>query len=381
MHGAHPRTAPRARLHRHRRHGRFHAAGDPVVLRRRREPRPQHRVLGRGEPARYSRLGPPRLPPSRRDVSGHLGRRPLRHRPRQDRRVPQGEGRRRHDRPEVGREPARVRDRRHRRGPARRALPREAVMGAGVLRHDQHRHLRARARSAPAHPDRPAVRLLEGALPAAARDGAADLRLRLRRLLAGHRQPRPVPAGELRCARRAGHAEHLRAEDPRRRLGRRGRRDRRRRGSRGACVHRQLLHDLARVVGRPVLGARAGNHVARARSRGALGDRLVLLHRPQRARRGRDSRSELRRALARACARGRCDRRPGDARRSVGDLSRRAHLPVQGGRVRRADPRERDLGVTRDDARVRQGRRHSVSSTSTSRPRWRSASVRRSERR
>ena len=50
-------------------------------------------------------------------------------------------------------------------------------------------------------PHGPAVRLLEGALPAAARDGPADLRPRLRRLLAGHRQPRPVPPGELRRAR------------------------------------------------------------------------------------------------------------------------------------------------------------------------------------
>ena len=49
-----------------------------------------------------------------------------------------------------------------------------------------------------------------------------------------------------------------RHEDPRRRLDRRGRRDRRRRGRRGPGVHRQLLHGLARVVGRPVHGARPG---------------------------------------------------------------------------------------------------------------------------
>ena len=40
-----------------RRHRRVPAAGDPLVLRRRREPRAQHRVLGRGEPARHGRLG------------------------------------------------------------------------------------------------------------------------------------------------------------------------------------------------------------------------------------------------------------------------------------------------------------------------------------
>ena len=145
VHGAHPRAAARARLRGGRRHGRVPAAGDPLVLRRRREPRPRHLVLGRGEPARHRRLGAARERRARRDVPRHLGRRALRHRPRQDRRVPQGEGRGRHDRHEVGREPARVRDRRHRRGRARRALPREAVVGAGVLGHDQHRHLRARA--------------------------------------------------------------------------------------------------------------------------------------------------------------------------------------------------------------------------------------------
>ena len=178
-----------------------------VVLRRRREPRDEHRVLGRGEPARHRRVGAARRA-SRLDdtclvISGDalcdfdLD---------EDRRVPPGEGRRRHDRAEVGREPARVRDRRHRRGRARRAVPREAVVGPGLLGHDQHRHLRDRARGAAARPDRTAVRLLEGSVPAPARDGPPALRLRLRRLLAGHREARPVPAGELRRARREGEA-------------------------------------------------------------------------------------------------------------------------------------------------------------------------------
>ena len=140
---------------------------------------------------------------ARRHVPRHLGRRALRRRPRRAHRLPPREGRRGHDRPQVGRQPARVRHRRHRRGGPGRALPREAVVGPGLLGHDQHRHLRARAGGAEPRPDRPAVRLLEGALPAPARDGPADLRLRARRLLAGHRQPRPVPAGELRRARRA----------------------------------------------------------------------------------------------------------------------------------------------------------------------------------
>ena len=111
--------------------------------------------------------------------------------------------RRRHDRAQVRREPARVRDRRHGRRRAHRALPREAVVGSGLLRHDQHGRLRPRARGAPARSDRPALRLLEGALPAPPRDGTAAVRHADGRLLAGHRQPRPVPAGELRRARGA----------------------------------------------------------------------------------------------------------------------------------------------------------------------------------
>ena len=203
---------------------------------------------------------------ARRDVPRHLRRRALRRRPRLARRQAQGEGRRGHDRAQVGRQPARVRDRRHRRGRPGRALPREAVLGPGLLGHDQHGHLRARAGGAEAHPGRPAVRLLEGALPAPARDGPADLRARARRLLAGHRQPRPVPAGELRRARREGAPEHRRRAAARQRLDRRGRRHPRRRGDRGAGVHRQLLPDRARRVGRPVHGALERRHAARARA-------------------------------------------------------------------------------------------------------------------
>ena len=93
------------------------------------------------------------------------------------------------------------------------------------------------------HPDRGAVRLLQGALPAAARDGPADLRPRDGGLLAGHRQPRPVPAGELRRARRERAPEHRGRPAARQRLDRRGRRHPRRRGDRGTGVHRQPLPD------------------------------------------------------------------------------------------------------------------------------------------
>ena len=192
--------------------------------------------------------------------------------------------------------PARVRDRRHRRGGPRRALPREAVLEPGLLGHDQHRHLRARARGAAPHPDRPAVRLLEGALPAPARDGPADVRLRLRGLLAGHREPRPVPAGELRCARRARTPEHPGDPPARQHLARgRGGGGRPRR-DRGPGPARQLLPHRPGRVRRPLLGAGLERHAAGARPHRAFRRRRRDAHRPQRA--GRGSRRRTRHATS-----------------------------------------------------------------------------------
>ena len=142
--------------------------------------------------------------------------------------------------------------------------------------------------------------------------------------------------------------EHPRPEDPRQRVDRRGRRDRRRRGRRGPGVHRQLLHGSrpTRRSARTRCSAPGVTLRERARVSRSVIDASRYIGRSAR-RRGRDPRPQLRRALARTRARGRRDRRPGDARRPVRDLPRRPHLPVQGGRVRRADPREPDLGVAR----------------------------------
>ena len=114
------------------------------------------------------------------------------------------EGRAGHAGPELGREPARVRHRDHRRGRVDRAVPREADLGPGLLRHDQHRHLRARARGLRLHPPRAAGRLLRRGLPGRARGRAADLRLRGRRLLGGRRHHRGLPQGPPGHPRRAG---------------------------------------------------------------------------------------------------------------------------------------------------------------------------------
>ena len=92
--------------------------------------------------ARHGRVGQERRGAARRDVRRDLRRRAHRHRPQRGRRLPQGEGRDRHDRAQARRQPARVRRRHHRRGRQDRALPREADVGSGLLGHDQHRHLR-----------------------------------------------------------------------------------------------------------------------------------------------------------------------------------------------------------------------------------------------
>ena len=76
-------------------------------------------------------------------------------------------------------------------------------------------------------------------------------------------------------------------------------------------------------------------------------------------------RPQLRRPLERARPRGRRDRRPGDARRAVGDLPGRPHLPLQGGRDRRGAAREPDLGVADARRACSRATRSPGSSTST----------------
>ena len=231
-------------------------------------------------------------------------------------------------------------------------------MGPGVLRHDQHRHLRRRRRGHEARAYRPAVRLLEGALSAAARDGTPDLWLRARRLLAGHRQPRAIPPGELRRARREGPPRHSRHPHSRQHLGGGGRRPARPRCDRGTGLHRQLLPDCPRRLGRPVLRALDERDTARTRACVAVGDRRIDVRRPKRGRRGRNHRPRLRPARAHTRARGRRDRRRSEDRCRERDHAGRTDLPVQGGRDRLSRLREPHLGIARHDARLRQGRSH-----------------------
>ena len=280
---------------------RVHAAGDPQLLRQRRQ-RWECTIEYSVEESPLGTAGSVRLASDRLDetflvISGDalcdVDLTDLI-------RLPPREGRGGHDRAEVGREPARVRDRRHRRGGADRAFPREAFLEPGLLGHDQHGHLRARARGAAPHPDRPAVRLLEGAVPAPARDGPPAVR----HVFDGYWQD----IGNLDQFRQA----NFDALDERVRLnisghpparqhlagggggGRRPRRDR------GPGLPRQLLPHRTRRVGRRLLGARLERDAARASADRALRDRRGDAHRPQRARRGSRRRARLRHPRPRA---------------------------------------------------------------------------------
>ena len=112
----------------------------------------------------------------------------------------------RDDRVEAGREPGRLRHRHHPRGRPDRAVPREADLGRGVLRHDQHRHLRARSRRVRVHPRRRGRRLLRRRVPGRARPRPAAPRHGRRRLLGRRRHAGVVPHRAREPARRPGRA-------------------------------------------------------------------------------------------------------------------------------------------------------------------------------
>ena len=150
-------------------------------------------------------------------------------------------GRGRHPRAQVDGEPARVRDRDHRREGAHRALPREADLGPGLLRHDQHRHLRARAGGLRLHRRGAPVDFSGEVFPALLEAG--------RPLYGWVTDGYWEDVGTLEAYLRA-HADVLDGKvavdleglpgAPRRR-GRRGCRDRPERGDRGAGAHRRQL--------------------------------------------------------------------------------------------------------------------------------------------
>ena len=164
------------------------------------------------------------------------------------------------------REPARVRRRHHRRGRADLEVPREAVLGRGLLGHDQHRHLRDRAARPRALQARRGVRLQQGPVPRAARRGRAAVRLHRVGVLDRRRLDRRVRARERRPAAWPADRESAREGAPSRRLHERRRRDRRVRAHHRPGLPRERRED--RPAGRDHRPDRAPRLRDRRRRRG-----------------------------------------------------------------------------------------------------------------
>ena len=176
--------------------------------------------------------------------------------------------------------------------------------------------------------------------------GAPLLRLRLRRLLGGRRDPRELPEGAGRRAGPPGADRYRRVRGLARRLGRRGRRGRRGRGAHRPAVHRGLRQDrggraLARVHRDRQQRRGQGGRVPAPR-----GGAQQRLRRPGRQPARLRDRQEHRRHAAGQDRGGR--RRRGRVRdRARGVPVRRGEgLPVQDHRGRRGGEHQRDLGVS-----------------------------------
>ena len=357
VHGAHPGAGPKARDHQRGRDARIHAAGDQRLLRGGIPPRRGSRVLGGGGARRDGgqREAARALP--RRDVPGGERRCAHGHGPHVADRVPPLQGRGRDDRAEARSRPARVRRGDHRRGRPDRALPGKADVGRGVLRHDQHGDLRARAGGARADPGRRPLRLLEGAVPPPAGGGRTPVRVRDRGLLAGHREPDPVPGGQPGRARRKGQAGDARSAAARERMGGRGIAGRAGGAHRGPGRDRQLLRDRRDRHDRPLHGARQQRDREGAVRDRVLRDRLQLLPGPAHPGAGGAGRQELRDPRARDRVRGGRDRRRVLDRGAVHDRAARARVSVQDRRDRGPRAALPDLAAAwHDDAVHRRGR-------------------------
>ncbi|CAB5069139.1 unannotated protein [freshwater metagenome] len=129
-------------------------------------------------------------------------------------------------------------------------------MGPGVLGHNQHGHLRARAHRVRVHRARALGGLQQRGVPGAAGRRAAALRCRGHRLLGGRWHARGVPSCPHRRARPDGAASSSRLPGGRWGVGRRGERHLARRRDRGSGRDRPRMRDRRRCPPRRVLGAR-----------------------------------------------------------------------------------------------------------------------------
>ena len=152
--------------------------------------------------------------------------------------LPQGEGRARHGVPDPGPESAGIRHHDRGRGRKGRALPGEADLGPGLLRHREHGHLRHGARGLRLRRGRRLRRLVRRCLPAADEGRQADLRLHRRGLLGGRRHARELCEGAGRRAGGQGRRRDRRLRDLARRVGRGRRRGPSRRRAARTALHR-----------------------------------------------------------------------------------------------------------------------------------------------
>ena len=194
-HGTHGQAPAAARVHRPLRPALFSAGQHHLLLRGR---KPVGRQADLCHPDGRSGDG------GRREVrggglerarAGGIGGRPHGHRPRRRDGLSHEPGRRSDHGADPRGTAARLRNRDHRRGRTGPPIPREAVVGRGLQRHDQHRHLSLRTLGVPVHSLRSPLRLRQGALTGASRRRAAALGACREGLLARRRRPRGVPDG------------------------------------------------------------------------------------------------------------------------------------------------------------------------------------------
>ena len=171
-------------------------------------------------------------------------------------------------------------------------------MGSGLLRHDQHRHLRDGAGDPQPRGRVGERRLVERRVPATARRGRSALRICRRRLLGGRRHPPQLPEGQLRRPRWPDPDRHRRVRGLQGRLGRRGRRRRPRRGPQGSALRRCLRQGRRRCrTPRPHRGRRQRRHPARSLPAPGGRPRQRLhrsAHQPSRLRRRQEHRRDAR---------------------------------------------------------------------------------------
>ena len=163
------------------------------------------------------------------------------------------------------------------------------TLGTGLQRHDQHRHLRARAGDLRLHPRGPTGRLLGRVVPRGPGRREEPVRLRGRRLLGGRGHPRGLPQVPPRHPRPEGPGRHQRLPAAPRGLAGEGCRDRPERGHRWPGGDRRQLRGRSGRPPRGILHPRSQR--AHRRQRRTPAFRRPRQHLPRFRRQGRRKRA------------------------------------------------------------------------------------------